>query len=65
MGSIFSTQPMLTSGIHRAQETCAHFCPLRVDFMAPFLLGQSTHSGRKPKAHVRHNQEPAGMLVIP
>ena len=28
MGSIFSGTPMLTSGIHRAQLTWAHFVPL-------------------------------------
>ena len=35
IGSIFSTQPIDTSGIQSAQDTWAHFCPLRVLFIAP------------------------------
>lgn len=65
IGSMRSTQPMLTSGIQRAQDTCAHFCPERVHFMAPPLLGQSTHSGRRLRAQVRHSQEPDGIVVMP
>lgn len=58
IGSILSTDPMLTSGIQRAHETCAHFCPDRVDFIAPPLFGQRTHSGFWPIEHVRHNHWP-------
>ena len=65
MGSIFSTQPMLTSGIHRAQLTWAHFCPLLVLFMAPPLLGHSSHFGLMPRLQVLHTQGPEGMLVMP
>jgi len=56
---------MLTSGIHNAHDTCAHLWPDRVHFIAPFLFGQSTHSGRKRKVQVRHSHDPEGIVVIP
>ena len=65
IGSIFSTHPMLTSGIQRAQLTWAHFWPDLVAFMAPPLLGQSSHLGLMPRVQVRQSQEPEGRLVIP
>ena len=65
IGSIFSTSPMDTSGIQRAQETWAHFCPVLVLFMAPPLLGQSSHGGLMPREQVRHNQGPLGISVMP
>ena len=65
MGSIFSGQPMLTSGIHRAQLTCTHLVPLLVGYRAPPRLGQSRHLGWTPRAQVRHSQLPVGTLRIP
>ena len=35
IGSIFSTSPIETSGIHRAQDTWAHLEPVLVLFIAP------------------------------
>ena len=55
MGSIFSTQPILTSGIQRAQLTWAQSFPVLVAFMAPPLLGHSSHFGVMFKEHVRQN----------
>ena len=65
IGSIFSTSPMETSGIQRAQLTWAHLVPVLVLFMAPPLLGQSSQGGLMPRVQVRHSQEPLGMVVIP
>lgn len=65
MGSIFSTQPMLTSGTQSAQLTWAHLLPLRVLFMAPPRAGQRTQGGRMPRAQGRHTQDPSGMRVMP
>ena len=65
MGSIFSTSPMETSGIQRAQLTWAHLVPVLVLFMAPPLLGQSSQGGLMPSVQVRQSQEPLGMVVIP
>lgn len=36
---------VFTSGIHRAQLTCAHFVPVLVAFMAPPLFGHKIHCG--------------------
>lgn len=58
IGSMRSTQPMLTSGIHRAQETCAQCLPDFVDFIAPPLFGHSTQSGLIPIEHVRQSHCP-------
>ena len=55
IGSIFSTQPILTSGIQRAQLTWAQSFPVLVAFMAPPLLGHSSHFGVMFKEHVRQN----------
>lgn len=65
IGSIFSTQPIDTSGIHRAQATWAQVDPPRVAFRAPPWLGQSWHGGRRPRVQGLHNQGPGGMLRIP
>lgn len=58
IGSIISAQPMDTSGIQSTQLTCAHLCPDGVHFMAPPLLGHSTHSGWAPSPHGRHSHCP-------
>lgn len=65
IGSILSTQPILTSGIQSAHETWAHFWPLRVHFIAPPLLGHNTQSGLWLNEQVLHNQEPSGIEVMP
>lgn len=65
IGSIFSTQPMETSGIQSAHETCAHSCPDLVHFIAPPLFGHNTHSGRFDNAQVRQSHDPGGIDVIP
>ena len=65
MGSMRVTSPMLTSGIQRAQLTWAHFWPFLVGFMAPPLLGQSSHLGFISSVQVRHFHEPEGMVVMP
>lgn len=55
----------LTSGIHRAQLTCAHLVPARVAFMAPPFFGQSRHWGLMPRTQVLHSQFPKGTLTMP
>ena len=65
IGSIFSTQPMLTSGIQRAQLTWAQSFPDFVAFMAPPLLGHSSHLGVIFREQVRQNHFPEGIDVIP
>lgn len=55
----------LTSGIHRAQLTCAHLVPARVAFMAPPFVGQSRHWGLMPRTQVLHSQFPKGTLTMP
>jgi hypothetical protein len=41
MGSIFSTQPIETSGIHKAHATWAQVDPPRVAFNAPPWFGHN------------------------
>lgn len=55
----------LTSGIHRAQLTCAHLVAARVAFMAPPFFGHSKHWGVMPRTQVLHSQFPKGTFTIP
>ena len=55
----------ITSGIHRAQLTCAHLVPARVAFIAPPFWGHRRHCGSMPRTHVLHSQFPTGTLTMP
>ena len=61
MGSIFSTHPILTSGIHKAQLPWAHSLPDLVAFMAPPFLGHNLQLGVMFMEQVRQSQGLEGM----